>query len=803
MKRIFLFLALLAAAFASCDPIEETPPVANDVRELTVVLPDGGDLYWKDGDVVSAGINNLSAPLSVSSNSKTARFTFKKALSDGAIVRFPGVPNPSTLVVPSEQVSDGGQYDPAALAFMGTVSLKDGAATKLQLNCVMAMLKFALKGNATIVRAELESNGGEPVSGTFSLSKTGAVTPGNIVRSKVDIAFGTPMKLDPENITELYVPVLPCDYSKGLVLKLYDDAGEYVRVLMFKDGKLLQPQTVTGFNVLYDAGFMLDLTPEDGFGGGIITPLPPTKYGDYGVVGTVRYDDGKPAVGVKVSDGFTVVVTDQNGNYEFGAAGKDVRYIYISHPSDSRITKNSDGCPDFYQDYEPGKFVYDFNLVRQPVENEFAFFALADPQTHYAKRDTQLSADTDRFNMETVPAINAELGKQNLPCYGVCLGDITYSEGNRDSTPSMEIIRGHIAKIRMPMFNVMGNHDYTFFRTDASIGTNETSSTINLVAQRNFENVFGPINFSFDRGDVHFVCMKDIYYKSTTKWSWSNYDGGFTDAEYDWLVQDLANTPKEMKVVLCVHIPISMSKGPKVTAVRSLLNQFTNSMVFSGHTHYQRGVYSSGRLYEQIHAAVCGTWWWSKVEGDGCPNGYTVHYFNGTDIKDSYFIGVNEGMNTRDYQMRIYKGNMRTGGKYAYFQLPHAENKYMINVFNGDEKWTVKVYENGVYAGKASLKPASKYTFSSVKAGQTYTPSTASSQDWWSIGYHIGVCQRGTSSTSYYTANYHMWEWTATDSNVKISVEAQDPYGNVYMCDDIVTDGQNYPNYIKSPLSIF
>lgn len=42
MKRIFLFLALLAAAFASCDPIEETPPVANDVRELTVVLPDGG-----------------------------------------------------------------------------------------------------------------------------------------------------------------------------------------------------------------------------------------------------------------------------------------------------------------------------------------------------------------------------------------------------------------------------------------------------------------------------------------------------------------------------------------------------------------------------------------------------------------------------------------------------------------------------------------------------------------------------------------------------------------------------------------
>jgi hypothetical protein len=359
----------------------------------------------------------------------------------------------------------------------------------------------------------------------------------------------------------------------------------------------------------------------------------------------------------------------------------------------------------------------------------------------------------------------------------------------------------------MPVFNAMGNHDYTYYKTSATVKTDENSSTINLLSQRSFEDVFGPINFSFDRGNVHFVCMKDIYFNSTSSWNASDYSGGFTDEEYSWLVQDLQNTPKSMKVVLCVHIPISTAGGPKISEVKSLLSGFTNSIVFSGHTHYQRTIYSGGKLYEQIHSAVCGQWWWSKIEGDGCPNGYTVHYFNGTDIKNSYFVGVNEGMNVKETcQMRIYKGDLKTGGEYAYFQMPHKATDYLINVFNGDEKWKVKVYENGVYAGTATQMPQGKKTFNTNQAnGYIYTGiPTSSSQDWWATGYHIGVCQRGTgASTSYYTTNYHMWKWSAKDASAKISVEAEDPYGNVYTSDEVITDGTNYPDYIKAPLTIF
>lgn len=810
MKRIILFISLLGIAAVACNTLDE--PNLTEVHELTVGLPtiDSKALYWKNGDVISAGTNTMSAPLAgVPSRTSSTIFTFEKPVTSGTVVRFPAVGKPSSISISSEIGSVTAPLGVATFPLYGTVALTGEAAPKVELKSAMSILKFSVMGDATITKATIETVGGEAINGVFNMSASGITGAVSNSGKLTEITLKNPLRLT-ANPTDLYIPVPPGTYSRGFYLKLYDNSSKYMKVVFLKNSQTLVENSVTSFNFIYSAGFQAEVQPGEDFNSAIVGDLVPDDfpYGKYGVTGTVRYTDGQPAKGIKVSDGFRVVVTDDQGNYGFDAKGKDVRYIYITIPSDAKIKKKADTtCPDFYIPYKEGKYVYDFTLERQPVETEFAFFAFADPQTHYAKRDTQKSADTDRFKNETLPAINAELAKQTLPCYGVCLGDITYSEGNRNSTPSMEIIRGYIGKINMPVFNAMGNHDYTYYKTSATVKTDENSSTINLLSQRSFENVFGPINFSFDRGNVHFVCMKDIYFKSTSSWDAGSYTGGFTDEEYSWLVQDLQNTPKNMKVVLCVHIPISTAGGPKISEVKSLLSGFTNSIVFSGHTHYQRTIYSGGKLYEQIHSAVCGQWWWSKIEGDGCPNGYTVHYFNGTDIKNSYFVGVNEGMNVKETcQMRIYKGDLKTGGEYAYFQMPHKATDYLINVFNGDEKWKVKVYENGVYAGTATQMPQGKKTFNTNQGnGHVYTGiPTSSSQDWWATGYHIGVCQRGTgASTSYYTTNYHMWKWSAKDASAKISVEAEDPYGNVYTCDEIITDGTNYPDYIKAPLTLF
>ena len=70
------------------------------------------------------------------------------------------------------------------------------------------------------------------------------------------------------------------------------------------------------------------------------------------------------------------------------------------------------------------------------------------------------------------------------------------------------------------------------------------------------------------------------------------------------------------------------------------------------------------------------------------------------------------------------------------------------------------------------------------------------------IGYHIGVCKRGTSGTSYQTANYHMWKWETKNPSAKISVEATDRLGNTYTCNEVITDGTKYPDYIQAPLTV-
>lgn len=517
------------------------------------------------------------------------------------------------------------------------------------------------------------------------------------------------------------------------------------------------------------------------------------------VGGVVKYNDGTPAEGVVVSDGFKVTKTNEWGEYILDVCS-DTWYIYVSYPSDAKVTI-ANGCPEFFKSYNSQTKLYDFTFTRQAKENEFALFAMADPQAHYQKRSPQKKADTDRFHDEAVPEINKQIAAQGIPCYGVTLGDVVYSEGSRNSNPGMSTMRSHFSLVNMPVFQTMGNHDFTYFYGSSNpLKADATSSNINLKAQRSFETNFGPINYSFNRGDVHVVCMKDIYYDSTT--DAASYHGGFSDAQFEWLKEDLSYVPKTKMVILCVHIPlynITGSSYEHVADVLNLIKQYKNATVFSGHTHYYRGVSNAGStgMFEHVHAAVCGQWWWSKIEGDGCPNGYTVYKINGASIKDSYFIGFGPQMNTRDCQIRMYRGNTKTGGTYAYFQWPHKATTLLINVFSGDSRWKVQVYEDDALSGTASLMNNSKKTFDKVVKGTIYDIPSSSNQDWWAIGYHVGVVGRGTSGTSYYTNMFHMYKYELKSATSKVKVVATDPYGTQYTCTEI-QDG-SYPSYIAMP----
>ncbi|MBQ7622610.1 MAG: calcineurin-like phosphoesterase family protein [Bacteroidales bacterium] len=519
----------------------------------------------------------------------------------------------------------------------------------------------------------------------------------------------------------------------------------------------------------------------------------------YFVDGYVRYSNGDPAVGVSVSDGFRVAVTDEKGYYTL-TARSDTYHIYISYPADAKITKNSDGLPNFYKSYDKSITRYDFTLTKQDVETKFVLFGFGDPQA------TDNNDGLSRFVNESVPAINNQIAAQSYPCYGVTLGDIVWSYYGTDTNGKMTTMRTNFNKVNMPVFQTMGNHDFTYFSGSSNkLVTDSKSSTIQLKAQRKFEEVFGPINYSFNRGSVHVICMKDIIYDSVT--DPDEYHSGFSDAQYAWLQADLANVPTSKMVILCVHIPFISSavEGDHMQDVVALLTRYQNPQIYSGHTHYMRNVRpvdnSGWGVYERVHAAVCGCWWYSKVNGDGSPNGFSVNVFNGARYENSYYIGVNDSMNSQSYQMRLHRGNGLTGGSYEKFRFGHTSSELMANIFNADRDWTVKVYEDGTYTGNMTFMPWTDANLKPAYVSGSITKADAlSTKDWWTIGYHVGVVGRGHASgnrDSYLTGGYHMYKYTLKNPSASsIMVVATDPYGNEYSSTKVFGDYE-YPSYIK------
>ena len=514
---------------------------------------------------------------------------------------------------------------------------------------------------------------------------------------------------------------------------------------------------------------------------------------------------GKPIAGVAISDGYTVVATDASGFYSMKPS-TDTWHIYYSVPANCKVKTFQHG-PKFYERYKKDIKEYSFELELLPdgkPEAKFALLTFADPQVSN-------TTGLNRFKGEAIPAIKAFVKASDIPCYGITLGDVISTstsdadlETTRgDATQYMEKMREAMrpSTVGFPIFQVMGNHDCNYFGRPNPLIPDETSSTTQLKAQREFESTFGPINYSFNRGDIHIIGMRDIWYKND--YSTRDYATGFTQVQYEWLKQDLALVPKDKMVVLCVHIPLfgSVSKsgesGHYVKEVHELLNQYKEAHIISGHTHYQRNyIHTTYNIYEHNMGTVCGTWWASNVCGDGTPNGWGVFVGEGNTFTDWYYMGYHEGMNTRNDQMRLYRGSAITGAERqpsaknpngtGYYSFNFNDNVILANVFNADKNWTIEVYEDGVKTG--NMKQITNNSTSFDKLVGSYTmedprqikDGTISPYDMWVVGIHVGELNRVGSNGSWVYC-HHLYQYTLENPNAKnIEVVAIDPFGNRY-----------------------
>lgn len=488
------------------------------------------------------------------------------------------------------------------------------------------------------------------------------------------------------------------------------------------------------------------------------------------ISGTVTDTSGKPVPGVVVSDGFSCTQTDAKGRYKIQAS-KDAFHVFYSVPAEYEVNAK-DGHPDFYARIEKGRKRYDFQLkpLAGGIEKEFKLICLADPQA-------QCEFHVKRFSRETVPDIRAYVDAQTLPCYGVTLGDMAYSEGRHNAMRFMSKMRDAMGyeNSHLLFFQTMGNHDNAY----PPVSVDERSSTINLAYQRPFEEVFGPVNYSWNRGDAHIISMKNIEYLLADKTS--KYRPAFSAEQFEWLKQDLQYVPKDKLVILCVHIGLYNRRNPYLEEVRTLLSEFKEAHIMVGHTHFMNHNINNKGIYEHVHAAASGAYWWSCTNGDGVPNGYTIYDIDGTHLRNWQYKGVGHDIS---YQIRMYRGDATFGGEYETFQFPYSHDTVLANVFMADKDWKVELYEDGELTGRMERIPSTK----------DEVPELDSSRDWWAVGYHIGVIGRsygkvktghsrmnGGGRKGYLTPCNHMYRLKLKNPDAKeIRVVATDTNGNVY-----------------------
>ena len=527
-------------------------------------------------------------------------------------------------------------------------------------------------------------------------------------------------------------------------------------------------------------------------------PKPITKQ-DFNISGTLRDTEGKGVAGVIVSDGYNCVKTDSLGRYKMKRDSL-ARFIYYSVPADCEVPIHSatDRTAYFYQAVSNKKKKYDFTLTRLPGGKEVSYkmIVIGDPQVtnayspYYTSPDDNpiKKSDVERFTTQTMADIKQTIKSlpSGTPVYGLSMGDDVQYYGGYNAQLERQI-RQSLGSSDMRLFSVIGNHDQ-----DGK-----------ALYRKKWEENFGPTDYSFDRGDEHYVCINNcFFYRGMAYYS----PGELRERQMRWLKQDLALTPKNKKVVLCYHIPFTFGNSPfgkakpvgiasekghftssRLSQLLALLHQFEGGYeLFCGHTHFACNheiKYEGEDVMEHCHAAACGNIWQSNVNICGTPNGYYVYSFVGTRISDCYYKGT---FWDKAKQMTIFRAQTDFNGeKYADdWNLSKDKNVLVANVFNATSHWRVVAVEDG-----------KEYPMRRI---------SSKGQDAFAAGYHHkyseSVSYRFVSKGNGYLLMNHLYYYTPKNPNARITIKASDPYGHTFTAssDEAVTQPFfNYAHYYE------
>jgi hypothetical protein len=442
------------------------------------------------------------------------------------------------------------------------------------------------------------------------------------------------------------------------------------------------------------AVFALDATSRETAQGTVYQDVNENQQRDPG-------EEGIP--GVSVSNGRTVVQTNDDGQYALPVREGD--FLFVTKPAGYMVPVDEHNRPQFYHLHDPDgtpdsldlKFPgveptgalpdsINFPLYRQKAETSFRALAFADPQAGSHEDLRFVRGDV----LDEVTGTDA--------AFGITVGDIV-----QDDLSLYPRHLRNVGAVGIPWWRVPGNHDMNY-----QVPSDEH-------ATETYKRYFGPINYSFEYGDVHFIALDNVQYKGQGEsFEYSGiYRGYLNEEQLAWIEEDLASVPKDKLVVIATHIPLktyavgdtTSSWLPGTTNLGALMDALSEYSVYSisGHdTSNSWHVYldddngwtGPGTLHHHVLAEVRGGSWEGPRDDrdvpaatmeDGTPNGYYTLYFDSTDYEAQFKAASRPS----DWQMRVTV-HQPTGDELQAHVDQWSPPSLFVNVFDGGPKTTVQ-----------------------------------------------------------------------------------------------------------------
>ncbi|MBR6001288.1 MAG: calcineurin-like phosphoesterase C-terminal domain-containing protein [Bacteroidales bacterium] len=542
-------------------------------------------VYWSNGDQVSLNGVASEALSGLDEDAVSASFTFQGVINPPFNLLYPAsfYKNSGTITLPATQEYAAGTFANNVAPLCGYAATAGADISLAHLGSIIHLIisKDAAVSQSSLAAVRFRGNNGEQVCGDFTIDyQAHTLTPSSSATADKTLTMSLSQPLSESAPLDIFLVVPAGTYSGGFYVELVDNLHRTMTKVKDESVTLTAGgmKKMTAFTFVPSAlatSFEIEDIVEE-----VLEP------DGFNVKGRVVDNSGNGIEGVVVSDGLQCVRTMFDGSFYMTSDIPNVKFIQISTPS-GYLPAVEGGKPRFYKllsGITPSDGIYncgDFVLTPVANPNTYTLFITADPQP----RATSLGLDNIAYrSTRCCEALYRDLQETAAPItdrqvYGICLGDLVHEDMDLMGTYATAL-----GTLGYPTYNIMGNHDYDMSKTSDDEG-----------AWR-FEELFGPRNYSFNIGGIHFVVLDNVIMKDGGNGKIGAYDHGLTDEIWTWLQADMTFIPTSTTVMVFAHSPLFKCDNG---------SERTNTSKHGGHNSSEGYAYGYGTLfdsYDEVHA---------------------------------------------------------------------------------------------------------------------------------------------------------------------------------------------------------